>query len=227
MGGHGSTRWRWHPKREVVENCFTLDITRLVKTIIPPYALEYRSDLAGTILWTNSSSGQQTASIGYKLRWTQTLPRLIFHYTAKPAFASTDKATSLEYSVELDQTFPHYGGVRWWFICPLVVNGQPCQRRVSKLYLPPNAQYFGCRHCYDLTYSSAQTAHVLDRRTDRLGQSLALFDKLVRLEERVHRCKRWSKQRKKILFDYTATMNQYRQLISTEGRFSPKGDSIK
>jgi len=28
---------------------------------------------------------------------------------------------------------------------------------VGKLYLQPGARYYGCRHCYALTYESAQT----------------------------------------------------------------------
>lgn len=31
-----------------------------------------------------------------------------------------------------------------------------CHRRVGCLYLPPGGNYFGCRHCYDLTYRSSQ-----------------------------------------------------------------------
>jgi hypothetical protein len=65
--------------------------------------------------------------------------------------------------VLLQRTRPTFGGRRWWFTCPLVVNGVPCGRRVGKLYLPPGAQYFGCRHCHDLTYQSAQEAHKWER----------------------------------------------------------------
>jgi hypothetical protein len=36
-------------------------------------------------------------------------------------------------------------------------------RRVGKLYLPPGARYFGCRLCYDLTYTSCQESHKYDR----------------------------------------------------------------
>ena len=32
-----------------------------------------------------------------------------------------------------------------------------CGRRVRKLYLGPGGTYFACRHCYNLTYESAQT----------------------------------------------------------------------
>jgi hypothetical protein len=63
----------------------------------------------------------------------------------------------LDYSIRLVTTRPHLGGMRWWFICPLMVNGRPCRRRVAKLY--GNGKYFGCRTCKGLTYKSAKEAH--------------------------------------------------------------------
>ena len=44
------------------------------------------------------------------------------------------------------------GGSRPYFLCPGVVNGVACGRRVAKLYGP--GRYFLCRHCYGLTYTS-------------------------------------------------------------------------
>jgi hypothetical protein len=71
----------------------------------------------------------------------------------------------------LTTTPTQFGSPRWWFICPLIVDGNVCNRRVGKLYLPPGAKYFGCRTCYDLTYESCQQAHADDRwilRTEKL-----------------------------------------------------------
>jgi hypothetical protein len=70
--------------------------------------------------------------------------------------------------VRLQWTATHFNGHRWWFICPLIVGGVPCNRRVGKLYLPPGARYFGCRQCHDLAYRSCQEAH----RTERLFGSM-------------------------------------------------------
>ena len=71
-------------------------------------------------------------------------------------YALTDSYTGekikLEYKVDITDTSCHLGGVRYWFICPV----PNCRRRVGKLYLPSGAKYFGCRHCYDLTYRSCQ-----------------------------------------------------------------------
>ncbi len=45
----------------------------------------------------------------------------------------------------------HFGGVRYWFICP------NCDKRVGKLFKPKSERAFWCRHCYNLTYKSTQT----------------------------------------------------------------------
>jgi hypothetical protein len=45
-----------------------------------------------------------------------------------------------------------FGGVRPYFICPGVVNGIACGRRVAMLYWP--GRHFLCRHCYRLGHAS-------------------------------------------------------------------------
>ena len=83
--------------------------------------------------------------------------------------------------IPLETTPVHFGGVRWWGRCPLVINGRPCGRRVLKLYLPPGARYFGCRACHRLTYRSVQKH---DARVDRLLKDpLALQAMMIASEE--------------------------------------------
>lgn len=60
------------------------------------------------------------------------------------------------YTIELQTTPLPWGGVRYWFTCPLVRDGKHCERKVGALYLSPSGRFFGCRHCYDLTYKSSQ-----------------------------------------------------------------------
>jgi hypothetical protein len=45
-----------------------------------------------------------------------------------------------------------FGGARPYFVCPGIVNGIACKRRVTKLY--GAGTYFLCRHCYRLAYAS-------------------------------------------------------------------------
>ncbi len=93
------------------------------------------------------------ASIGWTLEGCCGSPRsLRLTYTA----THFSEKTNCEYSVALDTTPCNYGGLRWWFLCPLLRNGRPCQRRCRFLYLPFGADYFGCRECYDLAYESQQ-----------------------------------------------------------------------
>jgi hypothetical protein len=50
--------------------------------------------------------------------------------------------------VYLAPTRPHFGGLRWWFVCPHL------NRRVRKLYLPLGGHHFWSRRAYELAYAS-------------------------------------------------------------------------
>jgi hypothetical protein len=90
---------------------------------------------------------------------------------------------SADYEVGLSTTRPRFGGLRWWFICPLSLRDQPCERRVAKLYFPHGARHFGCRCCHDLTYQSVREH---DKRVDALRRNpnelCRLLDDPKRLE---------------------------------------------
>ena len=72
----------------------------------------------------------------------------------------------MHYTVTLVSTVPHYGGRRWWFICPIK------KTRVAKLYLPPGATRFGSRKAHDLTYTSCQESGA-GERSDRFWRRVA------------------------------------------------------
>jgi hypothetical protein len=79
-----------------------------------------------------------------------------------------DEWESQAYPVMLQTTPCHYGGMRYWFICPAV----GCSRRVALLYL--GDKIFACRHCYQLAYQS-------QRETDddrRIRKADKIRDKL-------------------------------------------------
>jgi hypothetical protein len=90
--------------------------------------------------------------------------------------AITDRFSSekvqYDYPIAFTATRCNFGGVRYWFICPLVIDGKPCRRRVAKLYLPPGGKYFGCRHCYNLTYRSCKEH---DKRVDAIVKNPKLL----------------------------------------------------
>ncbi len=154
MGGYGSSRWGWHSKKTTVEECRTLSIRDLVRFA----GLKPNAQLFNGIAWVDSRTGEKTSSIGVVINTGdhQGTARLFYTFTT-----GARKGEKVDYHVILVSTRPYLGGLRWWFLCP----AEGCLRQVAKLYLPPGARYFCCRHCYDLTYQSSQEH---DKSTDWL-----------------------------------------------------------
>jgi len=103
-----------------------------------------------------------------------------FHYTQTD---HNGEKKDFNYKVQLATTPCNYGGTRYWFICPLSKNGVYCGRRVGVLY--KDGDYFGCRHCYDLTYSSKN-----ENRSYKyypLFNTLTLEKKIEDLEAKIKR----------------------------------------
>lgn len=103
---------------------------------------------SGVIKWTSGWDGSES-SIGIMGRVSEDDAYIKLTYT------QTDQdgiKKDFDYKVYLARSPCNYGGVRYWFICPLSANGKPCDRKVGVLY--KNGDYFGCRHCYNLTYAS-------------------------------------------------------------------------
>ena len=62
------------------------------------------------------------------------------------------KNREVGYCVPLAFTKCNFGSSRPWSVCL----GSECGERVGKLYRPPPAALFLCRHCHDLGYESSQ-----------------------------------------------------------------------
>ena len=156
MGGYGSTRWEYHQKKKLVEDCLHLDILNLSKR-----GLISGSYAHGTSVWENISGGRD-ASIEFEIFPVDYLSKIMrFHYTAE----CDGNERKMQYDCRLVSSKAFLGRSRWWFTCPLIINDQHCNRRVRKLYLPMGEIYFGCRHCHDLTYRSSQNH---DKQVDEL-----------------------------------------------------------
>ena len=83
---------------------------------------------SSTLTWTRKISGRES-SIGI----------LVDTEYAEVNYTITDRNTGekrdYDYRISLTTTPCNYGGVRYWFICPLMVNGVYCGRRTGTLYL--------------------------------------------------------------------------------------------
>jgi hypothetical protein len=153
MGGYGSSRWGSYMKKEIVENCRTLSIFELRHDGL----LGPRSWQEGVLIWPKVNSREDQDRIGFVLDTQSDMPTMRLIYEV----GRWDKEP-VDLVVQLQTTPCFFGGQRWWFTCPLTKNGQPCERRVAKLYLPPGGRYFGCRDCHELVYQSSQEGNQSD-----------------------------------------------------------------
>lgn len=100
----------------------------------------------GGIKWTY---GLSESNISFQIdTLEENYIRLIYTHTNHWA----DEKSEMNYKVKLTTSPCNYGGVRYWFVCPLSKNGQYCGRRVGVIY--SIGQWFGCRHCGEIAYNS-------------------------------------------------------------------------
>lgn len=66
---------------------------------------------------------------------------------------SNENREQVSQTIQLCHTQPHYGGKRWWMICPLQ------QVRVGKLYMPAGGDRFASRKAWRLGYHSQRIAN--------------------------------------------------------------------
>ena len=163
MGGLGSGTWSRWPTKSVVGNGLTLDLYKLIRD----GAFSPGQTTSGSLTWTRND--EYIGSIGYSSDLTDPSSgsvRLHYNHEDKP----------VDYRVSLTTTRPYFGGVRWWFVCP--VNGT----RAAKLHLPSGSDIFASRQAFDLAYRS-QNETPGDRQLSkaqeirrRIGGSGSLLD---------------------------------------------------
>ncbi len=136
MGGLGSGRPSGSG-RNTVEACHSIDVNRLQK------AGCLRPDWSGNWQWT--CAAEKVAWINLRAE----TDRLCLYYRVRIGDGEWEDVAE---TVRIVRTPCRFGGARPYFICPGVVNGIACGRRVAKLYGPD--RYFLCRHCYRLAHAS-------------------------------------------------------------------------
>lgn len=136
MGG-----WNYKGKREA-DGLLSIHAKNLRKKNF------FKNSQHGIMSWTNSWTGKSN-SIGLQTEMSSDDNYLRIYYTQTPE--DGDKQ-DFDYKVPIISTNCRYGGKRYWFLCPLSVNGVHCGRRIGVLY--KSGVYFGCRKCHRLTYTS-------------------------------------------------------------------------
>ena len=76
MGGSGSGRWGWHDKKTTVEECLILSAGKLARD-----GIIAQSPGSGWLWWTNTATGERTASAGYSREVDGDLVVLRLRYT--------------------------------------------------------------------------------------------------------------------------------------------------
>lgn len=149
MGGYGSGRWHMHTKKTAVDECKALEISTFLHKgflspghILPGLVVTW---YAGKRIESRIGMDIDTVDIG------RAHCRIYYSHA---------NGRNYDYTARLVTTSPNFGGIRWWFICPLCK-----EARCAKLYMPPGRPYFGCRPCHNLTYQSSQES---DKRVSRL-----------------------------------------------------------
>ena len=157
--------------------------------------------------WTSSWSrnGKEVASICYRVESSGDHPTgLRFTYAINNNQSGEKKDYS--YVIPVVSTPCNFGGKRWWFICPLVVNGRSCLRRCRIVYMAPGAEYFGCRECHQLTYESRQ------RHREKFYEDFAKpMRKMDAAIEKLKRVRSWDKKIKiwRSMSKAEATLDKY------------------
>jgi hypothetical protein len=155
MGGWGSGRRHQGRRKMTVEDCRSLSVSELAR-----YGL-LESGTAVRFFFSDPFRGHRYASV-----------RLTVPEDDQKVLIVNDESKGNGNSVliRLEKTLPNFGGHRWWFTCPMVVNGIPCNRRCCKLLF--RGRYLGCRQCLDLTYWSCQSSgarRVMKRIRERVA----------------------------------------------------------
>src|SRR5262245_44504853 len=133
MGGPGSgSHYHWWrpPRKEVVEGCLSVDANEWTREGI------LKAGLRASGSWRWPSWGEGGFSVHYQVNTMRpSRPSVRLRHPRLGGVAGQEGW--MDYSVSLEATPPRFGGLRWWFVCGLIVEDRACNRRVGKLYLPP------------------------------------------------------------------------------------------
>jgi hypothetical protein len=167
VGGIGSGR---RSGRATVESCLTLDLCAMIRRghLVPGRRL------GGIMAWSRDWAPRPVAQGQYEADLCD--PDAAWMRLAYSVPGAADGAgVRQDYRVRLVTTPCPFGGLRWWFLCPL------SGRRVVRLHLPPGGTLFASRRAHGLAYRSLREgwldrSHARQRRAfARLGAEYTIF----------------------------------------------------
>ena len=154
MGGFGSGPPSGSGRGKVDE-CRSIDVSRLHKEgcLQPGWSGGWQwTNNEERVAWINLRAAADCVHLSYRVR------------------IGDGEWENVDETVRIVRVPCRFGGSRAYFVCPGVVNGITCGRRVAKLYGP--SRYFLCRQCYRLVNAS-QSESEWDRairRTRKIRQ---------------------------------------------------------
>jgi hypothetical protein len=198
MGGLGSGSYYRFGSRDCVEDCLSLDVRSLWRDgwlkLGTTFTMTWRHHLRDSsvgILVLGDADVERTRAVEFSYFW-----------------GPEGRNEDISYAVPLTWSPCNFGGFRPWFVCPGVVKGVSCGRRVAMLYL--KGRYFLCRHCHDLTYASRQETgriaalHKCRRIRRRLGGSTNLTEPFPEKPKGMHHKTYW-----RLLLEYEKATEEY------------------
>ena len=138
MGGSGSSRWGAHTPAPTVESSLALP----VRAVVTPHDGPQLTLWAGYTRTATIDACAYEQDGGYQVRVRSTV------------LSADGRMGAQELFIVTHQTAAGIPQHRWQ--CPLSPADAPCPRLVRTLYLPPDGEAFGCRHCHGLVYASSQ-----------------------------------------------------------------------
>lgn len=131
MGGEGSGRFRRSGAKRTVDDLLALDVR--------PWA---RQGLLVDGQWFAARISGRGAGYPLTVQVEGDTVRILHQLEGPPG------QVPMGFRVQLDRTYPRFGGVRYWFLCPR----PDCGRRVALVYVA--GREFVCRRCLGLAYES-------------------------------------------------------------------------
>jgi hypothetical protein len=149
--------------RFTVEQCHRLSVSELSRGGV----FHSAPGSVSTITW-NTPKSSEHLELAATLKQRSQFEWLL--WCVLSVTSAQGEAPPRRLEIPIVRTRCNFGGFRYWFLCPNVIDGRLiCRRRVTKLFRPPGQASFGCRRCFNLTYRSVQQH---DQRVDNLANDL-------------------------------------------------------